>query len=147
MCEFCGERPKAVHNGQKFPHCGTTCRDKAKVAELASANSATCKTCLVCWQEENPGESDFCSTVCADVAAKKAPFLLEVPRGHVAFKKVADFYTSGWKNPRTPPPGIKKVYMFVMKPDFQHTYEEYRVKCLLSHHSSDKGTKSGFGSC
>lgn len=39
---------------------------------------------------------------------------------------VSDFYTSEWKHPRTPCPGIKKVYMVKMKPDFPHRYEEYR---------------------
>lgn len=96
-------------NGQKFPHCGMTCRDKAKIAgedplrcqsdvailrlaiDLASANAATCKTCIICWQADSGDQSDFCSDQCAEVAGKKAPFLLEVPRGHVAFKKGTTF--------------------------------------------------------
>ncbi|KIM41675.1 hypothetical protein M413DRAFT_444923 [Hebeloma cylindrosporum] len=128
MCDYCGERPKVVLNGHKFPHCGTTCRDKAKISDVASANAATCKTCLICWQAESRGQSDYCSDECGDVSGTKAPFLLEVPRGHVSFKKVSDCYTSDWKNTRTPCPRIKKVYMVVLKPDFGPRYDEYKTK-------------------
>ena len=92
-------------NGKKFPHCGSECRDKAKIAgndslryqsyvailrsaiDLAIANAVGCKTCLICWQTESQGQSDFCSEECTEVADKKAPFLLEVPPGHNAFKE------------------------------------------------------------
>ena len=32
------------------------------------------------------GESDFCSEACQSLADIRAPFLIEIPRGHVAFK-------------------------------------------------------------
>jgi hypothetical protein len=84
------------------------------------------------------------------------------------FSLVSDVYTSGWKNPGTPCPGIKKVYMVVMKPDSAPRYEDYKYEflyldflavhppmsnyiiqggmCLLTHHISEKGMKSGSGS-
>ena len=94
-----------MHNGQKFPHCGIACRDNAKAAskdpfsyqiyntilrptiDLAGANLATCETCIICWKTDSRDNGEFCSEECAEVADKKAPFLLELPRGHVAFKK------------------------------------------------------------
>ena len=54
----------------------------------------------------------------------RRPFFLSIRFHKISL--VSDIYTSGWKNPRTPCPGIKKVYKVVMKPDFPHKYEEYR---------------------
>ena len=59
--------------------------------DLAISNAVPCKTCIICWQAESEGRSDFCSEKCEEVADKKAPFLLEVPRGHDAFKKGTTF--------------------------------------------------------
>jgi hypothetical protein len=126
-----------VLNGHKFPHCGTTCRDKAKKEELASANSATCKTCLICWQKERSSDDiDFCSDACEAIAEKNAPFLIEIPRGHASFKAVSDQYTSGWKDPQATCPGIKKVYMVMMNPDFALKYEEYQYDFVSLHPSN-----------
>jgi len=55
--------------------------------DLAIENAVPCKTCIICWQAESEDRSDFCSEKCAEAAVKKAPFLLEVPRGHDAFKQ------------------------------------------------------------
>jgi len=49
---------------------------------------------------------------------------------------VSDLYNSEWKNPRKPYPGVKKVYMVVMKPDFAPRYEEYRYGFIYLHHST-----------
>ena len=59
--------------------------------DLAIENAVPCKTCIICWQAESEDRSDFCSEKCAEAADKKAPFLLEVPRGHVAFNTGTPF--------------------------------------------------------
>ena len=101
-----------ILNGKKFPHCGRTCRDNAKMAgkntcvycikrtnlthllAAAANSSATCKTCLACWKAERAKESDdFCSLSCKSAVESRAPLLLDVPRGHASFKK-GDFLSS-----------------------------------------------------
>ncbi|KAF8966953.1 hypothetical protein BDZ97DRAFT_1806077 [Flammula alnicola] len=126
-CDFCKQRPKVVINNKVFPHCGRTCRDKAKAAAAAAASSATCTTCLVCWKATRTAETDdFCSQTCHDVAERRAPFLLEVPRGHAAFKKVADYFASSWRNPKKNSPPIKRIYMVNLKPASDAAYERYK---------------------
>ena len=146
--------------------------------ELAGANAATCKTCLICWQAETPDQSDFCSDACTEVANKRAPFLLEIPRGHVAFKKgkISSFSKSsssqnfislrylhfrmekcsntmsrnqesvhGRDETRlfTQIRGVQvRIYLFRSFSVSHHYYIVQGGKCL----SSEKGTKSGFGS-
>lgn len=56
-------------------------------------NSATCTSCIVCWKATKEGDtSDYCSTICEAAAESRAPYLIELPRGHVAFKKGAFFF-------------------------------------------------------
>jgi len=88
---------------------------------------------------------DLCSNVCQGIADSKAPFLLEIPRGHISFKTgkittmlstssnaqqgknflVSDEFSKAWKNPHQPCPSIKRIYMFCMKPNQTEKHEEY----------------------
>ncbi|PPQ90275.1 hypothetical protein CVT25_013100 [Psilocybe cyanescens] len=131
MCDFCKKRPKVVMNGKIFPQCGKTCRDNAKLAMNAAINSATCTSCLICWKATKMGDSsDFCSTTCEAAAESRAPYLIELPRGHVAFKKVADMYMENWKLTGRTPRRIKKIYMVKMKSSSLQNYEQYRTTTI-----------------
>ncbi len=103
--QFCKQRPKVFINGRTFSHCGRTCRDKARSAapgyllsseKLPSGNlslipasqqgSGTCSTCLNCWKAKaNPPNDEFCSLQCKTIVDRRAPVLLEIPRGHISF--------------------------------------------------------------
>ncbi|KAH9477018.1 hypothetical protein JR316_0010934 [Psilocybe cubensis] len=128
MCDFCQKRPKVVINGKMYPQCGKTCRDSAKAAMSAAINSATCTSCIICWKATKMGDmSDFCSDICEVAAESRAPYLIELPRGHVAFKKVAEHYTEAWKvTPNCTPRRIKRIYMIKMKKSSLQNYEQYR---------------------
>ncbi|KAF8800842.1 hypothetical protein BYT27DRAFT_7148208 [Phlegmacium glaucopus] len=127
MCDYCKKRPKVVINGKIFPQCGRTCRDKAKLAETA-AKAAACRLCILCRKSTKAAQSDFCSRACKSLADARAPFLIEIPRGHVAFRDVADFFASRWQKSNMQCPAVKKVSMIVMKQSFRTSYEKYRVK-------------------
>jgi hypothetical protein len=127
MCDYCKKRPKIVIYGKMYPQCGKTCRDKAKLAETA-AKAAVCTSCILCWKSTKAGKSDFCSEACQSLADIRAPFLIEIPRGHVAFKKVAELFTSGWQTSKVHCPTIKRVYMVVVKKSFQTSFEKYLTK-------------------
>ncbi|KDR78414.1 hypothetical protein GALMADRAFT_138501 [Galerina marginata CBS 339.88] len=129
MCDFCKKRPKAVLNGKTYPQCGRTCRDNAKQALAAAANSATCTTCLICWKAPKHGENnDICSPACKAAASGRAPVLIEVPRGHVAFKKVMDVFAESWKKSKASAssPRIKKIYMIYLKESAIARHKAYR---------------------
>ncbi|PPR03288.1 hypothetical protein CVT26_008122 [Gymnopilus dilepis] len=128
MCEYCKKRPKVILNGKKFPHCGRTCRDNAKMAAAANS-SATCKTCLACWKAERAKESDdFCSLSCKSAVESRAPLLLDVPRGHASFKKVAEAFADSWKRQRNTGtiPTIKKIYMVAIPAATRNKQEQYK---------------------
>ncbi|KAF8154073.1 hypothetical protein B0H34DRAFT_75916 [Crassisporium funariophilum] len=128
MCDYCKQRPKIIINGKVYPQCGKTCRDKAKSAATAD-DAAACTTCIICWKaSKHSPNSDFCSKGCESVAQCKAPFLIELPRGHVSFKKVADTFISAWNTPKRPCPVVKKVYMVVVKSSVHATYDNYRTR-------------------
>ncbi|KAJ3501204.1 hypothetical protein NLJ89_g9446 [Agrocybe chaxingu] len=132
VCDFCKQRPKLVVNGKKYPQCGRTCRDKAQAAAAAAANSAagSCTTCPICWR--SPGHSTsaegYCSKACAEIAEAKAPFLIELPRGHVAFKKAVEIFSAAWKRRTVPCPTVKKIYRVKIKAASQGEYEAHRSK-------------------
>ncbi|KAF8797738.1 hypothetical protein BYT27DRAFT_6930048 [Phlegmacium glaucopus] len=139
MCDYCKKRPKVVINGKIFPQCGRTCRDKAKLAETA-AKAGACTSCILCWKSTKAGQSDFCSPACESLAKARAPFLIEIPRGHVAFKK--DLFASEWQKSIMQCPAVKRVYMVVMKQTFKTSYEKYRTKIgttgVLSRKASER---------
>ncbi|KAF8901077.1 hypothetical protein CPB84DRAFT_1847047 [Gymnopilus junonius] len=134
MCDYCKKRPKVILNGKKFPHCGRTCRDNAKMATVA-ATSATCKTCLACWKAERSRDSsDFCSQLCEMGIENRAPILVEVPRGHASFKKVAEVFTDSWKKIRGSGtiPTIKKIYMVYTSASSRSKQDQYRNRLSQS---------------
>jgi hypothetical protein len=51
-----------------------------------AANAAACASCILCWKSTKLEDSDFCSQTCQSLADVRAPFLIEIPRGHVSFK-------------------------------------------------------------
>jgi len=97
---------------------------KAKLAE----DAAVCTSCILCWKSTKKGESDFCSGACDNLAGLRAPFLIEIPRGHVAFKKVAELFTSDWQASKAPCPTIKRVYMVSVNKSFKTSFEKYSTK-------------------
>ncbi|KAF9054281.1 hypothetical protein BJ165DRAFT_699514 [Panaeolus papilionaceus] len=125
MCTFCHQRPKAIRNGKTYPQCGKTCRDKA---QAAVTNVAACATCVLCWKKFKFGNSDFCTVECVENAERRSPVLLEIPKGHVSFKKVADCFSRAWKDTRRPSPTVKRIYMVSIKKSAKNNYELYRNK-------------------
>ena len=61
--------------------------NEIKRSPETAANAAVCTSCILCWKSTKAGPSDFCSQACEGLASARAPFLIEIPRGHVAFKK------------------------------------------------------------
>ncbi|KAF9526064.1 hypothetical protein CPB83DRAFT_858606 [Crepidotus variabilis] len=135
MCEYCKQRPKVVMNGRRFPHCGRTCRDKAKAADDASttaSSSGSCTTCLNCWKQfADPPKEDFCSTRCKGIIERRAPMLLEVPRGHVSFNAVERAFKLSWGQQKSQCPSVKKIYMVIMNPSQISRFEEYGSNAML----------------
>jgi len=63
---------------------------------------------------------------CAGAAERRAPLLLEAPRGHVVFKRVVDDFQTSWK--AWPPcPDVKKVYKILEHPRFVAAYDTYQT--------------------
>ena len=82
-----------------------------------------------------PSFSKFLVVMMPSKRVQHSPF----PRIHIhKFSLVSDLYNSEWENPRKPCPGIKKVYMVVMKPDFAPRYEdsEYKYGFIYLSHST-----------
>ena len=74
-----------------------------------------------------PSSSKFLAVTLPSKKVRRSPF----PRIRIyELSLVSDIYTARWKNPRALCPGIKKVYMIVMKPDFEPKYEDYRYGFL-----------------
>ncbi|CAA7261935.1 unnamed protein product [Cyclocybe aegerita] len=130
VCDFCKQRPKLVVNGKKYPQCGRTCRDKAQAALATAANSAagSCTTCPICWRL--PGHSTsaegYCSKACDAIAEAKAPVLIELPRGHVAFKKAAEIFSAAWKQRAAPCPTVKKIFRVKVKASALGEYDVHK---------------------
>jgi len=109
MCEYCHERPRY----QNYPHCGTACREKAKVA------------CLICRCHPKNGKYHFCGKSCKDIATKNTPLLVEARPGHVTFDMVVNKFQSAWRAGGTCPV-VKKVYKVVESKTFLQPYDAYR---------------------
>lgn len=95
-----------------------TVRARSTSAQMSARKSQT---------RGRPSFSKFLAGMLPSKKVQRSPF----PRFRVHnFSLVSDIYTSGWKNPGTPCPGIKKVYKIMMKPDFGPRYEDYRYEFL-----------------
>ncbi|KJA13312.1 hypothetical protein HYPSUDRAFT_73077 [Hypholoma sublateritium FD-334 SS-4] len=106
-CEICKMRPRA---NPGTAYCSVICRDKAAAISVAATDASTCTTCLVCWKAHRLDDDFFCSPRCRVVVDSKSPFLLEIPRGHILFKKINNFFSSSWKDTRNRCPSIKRIY-------------------------------------
>jgi hypothetical protein len=67
--QYCHRKPRLSGYNQ----CGTTCRDKAKVA------------CLLCKSRPKFGRYHLCGQTCKQIAVKETPLLLEAPPGHSTY--------------------------------------------------------------
>ncbi|KAH7890556.1 hypothetical protein F5I97DRAFT_47606 [Phlebopus sp. FC_14] len=133
MCDYCHQRPKFFDGQRTYPQCGRTCRDKAR--KLAASRGSGVPTytagnnslCLMCWKAPKGGDSHFCSRSCSGAATNKAPLLLEAPRGHVTFERVANSFVTSWTS-NAPSPEVKKVYKIIQKPIYATDYDKYRAQ-------------------
>ncbi|KAH7890559.1 hypothetical protein F5I97DRAFT_1800135 [Phlebopus sp. FC_14] len=82
--------------------------------------------CLMCWKMSQGRDSHFCSRSCSGAATNKAPLLLEAPRGHVTFDRIANSFVTSWRRTDAPLPEVKKVYKIIQKPVYATNYDKYR---------------------
>ncbi|KAK0467765.1 uncharacterized protein EV420DRAFT_1259286, partial [Desarmillaria tabescens] len=67
----------------------------------------------------------FCSDRCTNLAAKKAPQLMRVLKGHVFYENVKKMFVKQWNDQRQHLPTIMKIYLITWTA-YQHTsFEKY----------------------
>ncbi|KAF5370433.1 hypothetical protein D9615_009748 [Tricholomella constricta] len=84
--------------------------------------------CLMCRAAPKLGETNFCGKTCMDNAYAKGPMLLEVLKGHVAFKSVADQFKVSWRHQDKRCPPVRHVYKVIMSQVSMEAYEAYRAE-------------------
>lgn len=129
--QYCHLRPRIKDRKQCL-----WCLEKAKTA------------CLVCKSRPRNEKGVYCGFVCKKRAAEQAPALLEVPRGHEVFdmgmpflrnncahshgssvlhvRTVEDKYLESWKDPKTSPAEIKRLFKVVGSDSTSRPYTAYR---------------------
>ncbi|KAI0341111.1 hypothetical protein BDW22DRAFT_1333278 [Trametopsis cervina] len=84
--------------------------------------------CLQCKQRVKRKDHQFCSKRCTEMAAKKAPQLLRVPKGHVMYNDVKKHFKRGWKNPSARLPTVTRIYLITWSVKMRSSFEQYRYK-------------------
>lgn len=70
-------------DGQSVINCPTS---HLMLFFTSGSGTGTCTTCINCWKA--PGEflkDEFCSDSCREIIERRAPLLLDIPRGHSSF--------------------------------------------------------------
>lgn len=127
MCDYCHLRPRIKDRKQCL-----WCLEKAKTA------------CLVCKSRPRNEKGVYCGFVCKKRAAEQAPALLEVPRGHEVFDMVEDKYLESWKDPKTSPAEIKRLFKVVGSDSTSRPYTAYR-KAISNEQFRYHGTNGDCG--
>ncbi|KAK0467747.1 uncharacterized protein EV420DRAFT_426511 [Desarmillaria tabescens] len=84
--------------------------------------------CLVCRQRPKRKDYQFCSHRCTNLAAKKAPQLMRVPKGHVFYENVKKMFAKQWNDKRQHLPTIAKIYLITWTAYQRTSFEKYRGK-------------------
>ncbi|KAK0215820.1 hypothetical protein IW262DRAFT_1402462 [Armillaria fumosa] len=82
--------------------------------------------CLVCRKRPKRDKYQFCSKHCTNMAAKKAPQLLRVPKDHVMYKDVATSFGNNWDWKAGPRPSIARIYLITWSPSLRKSFDNYR---------------------
>lgn len=102
--------------------------------------------CLQCKQRSKRKDYQFCSKRCTSIAAKRAPQLLRVPRGHVMYNDgwsavyinsavalmysmhatVKKQFAQGWKDPWRPKPTIARIFLITWSSRLRSEFDGYR---------------------
>ncbi|PBK98837.1 hypothetical protein ARMGADRAFT_960474 [Armillaria gallica] len=89
-------------------------------------SSKIVSTCLVCRKRPKRKAYQFCSKRCTNIAAKKAPQLLRVPKNHVMYKDVAKSFRNTW-NSNIRRPAIARMYLITWKKTLRSSFDNYRA--------------------
>ncbi|KAK0467744.1 uncharacterized protein EV420DRAFT_426018 [Desarmillaria tabescens] len=89
-------------------------------------SSKAVSTCLVCKKRPKRKAYQFCSKRCTNIAAKKAPQLLRVPKNHVMYKDVAKSFRSTW-NSNASRPTIARMYLITWTEKLRSSFDNYRA--------------------
>jgi hypothetical protein len=73
--------------------------------------------CLRCKQRVKRKDSQFCSDRCTQIAAKSAPMLIRVPKGHVMYNNGGSFTVEIWPNP-------DEKYYIIVKKSFKNSWHD-----------------------
>ncbi|KAK0465703.1 hypothetical protein IW261DRAFT_1523025 [Armillaria novae-zelandiae] len=90
--------------------------------------------CLVCQKRPKRDKYQFCSEHCTDIAAKRAPQLLQVPKDHVMYRDVATSFGNNWDWMAGPPPSIARIYLITWSPSLRKSFDDYRqnIACTVN---------------
>ncbi|KAI0803130.1 hypothetical protein BC629DRAFT_1260989, partial [Irpex lacteus] len=81
--------------------------------------------CLRCNQRTKLKDHQFCSDRCAKIAAKSAPMLIRVPKGHIMYNNVKKSFKSKWHSSRKLPT-IVSISLITWTTDQRKAFETYR---------------------
>ncbi|KAK0232320.1 hypothetical protein EDD85DRAFT_106349 [Armillaria nabsnona] len=84
--------------------------------------------CLVCRKRPKRKEYQFCSDRCTSIAAKKAPQLMRVPKGHVFYENVKKMFAKKWHDKKDKLPTIAKIYLITWTAYQRSSFEKYRER-------------------
>ncbi|KAK0465689.1 hypothetical protein IW261DRAFT_1407610 [Armillaria novae-zelandiae] len=84
--------------------------------------------CLVCRKRPKRKEYQFCSDRCTGIAAKKAPKLMRVPKGHVFYENAKKMFAKNWHDKKHKLPTIAKIYLITWTACQRSSFEKYRYK-------------------
>ncbi|KAI0803132.1 hypothetical protein BC629DRAFT_1591222 [Irpex lacteus] len=94
--------------------------------------------CLQCRQRSKRKDYQFCSKRCTTIAAKRAPQLLRVPKGHVMYNDVKKQFAKGWKEPWVPKPTIARIFLITWSARLRSEFDGYRAKVAKKRKMSQK---------
>ncbi|KAI0803131.1 hypothetical protein BC629DRAFT_1591221 [Irpex lacteus] len=81
--------------------------------------------CLICKKRPKRKDHQFCSTACTNRAARMAPALIKVPKGHVMYNNVKSSFVKTWKE-NTPKPTITGIFLLPWTVKSRNAFEKYR---------------------
>ncbi|KAI0341114.1 hypothetical protein BDW22DRAFT_1333172 [Trametopsis cervina] len=89
--------------------------------------------CLRCKQRPKRKSAQFCSKRCTEIAAKKAPELLRVPKNHVFYKNVKRSFGKNWRNKHSRRPTICRIYLITWTAKMRRSFDKYRERINKKH--------------
>jgi len=96
--------------------------------------------CLRCKQRVKRKDSQFCSDRCTQIAAKSAPMLIRVPKGHIMYNNVKKSFKSSWHSKKKLPT-IVSLSLITWTVQQRKSFETYRDKVAKKSKPKNKEVK------